>query len=115
MIKPKSDDGPSADLAFEGDSTRVWTAAGKPFTKLRIAARCANALLLGSLLRSGAAAADDTDWFAFNPPTDTFAESPIDLRFLNEKFAGEHGLITTRGDEFIHGASREPVRFWAVI
>lgn len=61
-----------------------------------------------------ASAADDTDWFAFNPPPDTFTESPIDLRFLNEKFAGEHGLIATRGDEFIHSASRQPVRFWAV-
>ena len=60
------------------------------------------------------AAADDTDWFAFNPPADTFVESPIDLRFLNEKFAGEHGLIVTRGDEFVHSASREPTRFWAV-
>jgi hypothetical protein len=59
-------------------------------------------------------AADDDNWFAFNPPADNFSESPIDLRFLNEKFAGEHGLIATRGDEFIHSASQEPVRFWAV-
>ena len=61
-----------------------------------------------------AVAADDGGWFAFNPPADTFAESAIDLRFLNEKFAGEHGLIATRGDEFIHSTSHEPVRFWAV-
>ena len=61
-----------------------------------------------------ARAADDADWFAFNPPPDAFAESAIDLRFLNEKFAGEHGVIATRGDEFVHSASQEPVRFWAV-
>ena len=36
------------------------------------------------------------------------------MRWLNEKFAGEHGVIAVRGDEFIQSASQEPVRFWAV-
>lgn len=71
-------------------------------------------LSLLCLAAKTALAADDADWFAFNPPADTFAESPIDLRFLNEKFAGEHGVIAARGDEFMHSASQEPVRFWAV-
>jgi hypothetical protein len=70
------------------------------------------AILLCFVAKVTVAAADD--WFAFNPPADTFAESPIDLRFLNEKFAGEHGLIAARGDEFIHSVNQEPVRFWAV-
>jgi len=72
-------------------------------------------LLMLSLLRLGTeAVADDSDWFAFNPGPDTFRESPIDLRHLNEAFAGEHGRISTRGHEFVHSGTLDPVRFWAV-
>jgi hypothetical protein len=60
------------------------------------------------------ASAGDEGWFSFNPPPDSFGESAIDLRWLNEKFAGEHGFITTRGDEFVHSANQQPVRFWAI-
>ncbi len=56
----------------------------------------------------------DSGWFDFNPPPDKFVESPIDLRRLNEKFAGELGRIATRDGQFIHSANGEPVRFWAV-
>jgi hypothetical protein len=59
-------------------------------------------------------AEDRSDWFDFNPSNDPFTESAIDLRWLNEKFAGERGLITVRGDEFVHSANQQPVRFWAV-
>ena len=59
-------------------------------------------------------AAENPDWFAFNPAPDSFTDSPIDLRSLNEKFAGEHGVIAIKGDEFVHSANQEPVRFWAV-
>lgn len=58
--------------------------------------------------------ADDDDWFDFSPPPDTFADSVIDLRELNEKFAGEHGFVAVRGDEFVFSANQVPVRFWAV-
>jgi hypothetical protein len=79
-------------------------------------ANFAYAVYLSALICFGAdpARADDNDWFAFNPPPDSFAESPIDLRRLNEKFAGEHGVIAARGNEFIFSTSKEPVRFWAV-
>jgi hypothetical protein len=53
-------------------------------------------------------------WFAFEPDADRFAPSPIDLRSLNEKFAGENGFIRTRGEEFVHSNTNRPVRFWAV-
>src|SRR5206468_9911910 len=53
-------------------------------------------------------------WFPFDPKPDTFADSPIDLRFLNEKFAGEHGFIEAKDGHFIHAANGQPVRFWAV-
>lgn len=53
-------------------------------------------------------------WFAFDPEPDAFAQSPIDLRYLNEKFAGEKGFIQVKGDAFIHGKTGEPVRFWGV-
>jgi hypothetical protein len=56
----------------------------------------------------------DEDWFAFNPPADSFQESAIDSRDLNEKFAGEHGFIGVKGDEFVFSSNRQPVRFWAV-
>ncbi len=73
--------------------------------------RSAAALLV---LVSIASRAADNDWFAFNPPDDPFHESAIDMRWLNEKFAGEHGVIATKGDEFVFSANQQPVRFWAV-
>jgi hypothetical protein len=59
-------------------------------------------------------AADGKGWFLFAPKPDNFAESPIDLRFLNEKFAGEHGFVEAKDGRFIHAANGHPVRFWAV-
>ncbi len=54
-------------------------------------------------------------WFPFDPPEDKFdPASGIDLRFLNEKFAGEKGQIVVRDGRFAHSATDEPVRFWAV-
>lgn len=53
-------------------------------------------------------------WFPFEPDPDTFAPTALDLRSLNEKFAGENGFIQARGEEFIHGKTGKPVRFWAI-
>jgi len=58
--------------------------------------------------------AKDQPWFAFDPKPDSFGECPTDLRYLNEKFAGENGPIAVRDGQFIHARSGEPVRFWAV-
>ncbi len=61
------------------------------------------------------AAEDGKDWFAFNPSADAPGQaSSIDLRELNEKFAGEGGFIKAMGSRFVHGKTGEPVRFWAV-
>jgi|YNPNPStandDraft_1061719.scaffolds.fasta_scaffold05119_1 hypothetical protein len=65
-----------------------------------------------SCAESGPGAADE--WFDFNPEPDKFGESAIDLRRLNEKFAGEHGFIATANGQFVHSANGQPVRFWAV-
>jgi hypothetical protein len=54
------------------------------------------------------------DRFLFDPDQDSFAKSAIDLRGLNEAFAGENGFIQTRREEFIHAKNRQPVKFWAV-
>ncbi len=62
--------------------------------------------------RGGEAAGGD--WFSFDPKPDALADSAIDLRFLNEKFAGEHGFIAVKDGHFVHGGNGEPVRFWAV-
>jgi hypothetical protein len=54
-------------------------------------------------------------WFAFDPKPDPFAAtSGIDLRFLNEKTAGDGGFIDVKGSQFVHAKTGEPVRFWAV-
>lgn len=54
-------------------------------------------------------------WFPFDPPQDKFdSASGIDLRFLNEKVAGENGQIVVRDGRFAHSETGEPVRFWAV-
>jgi hypothetical protein len=59
--------------------------------------------------------ASDGDWFAFDPKPDPFAtNSAIDLRFLNERVAGEHGFIEIKDGEFIRSGDRQPLRFWAV-
>jgi len=53
-------------------------------------------------------------WFAFEPAPDDFRPSPIDLRFLNEKFAGENGWIVVKNGRFLHSKTGKPLRFWAV-
>jgi hypothetical protein len=53
-------------------------------------------------------------WFAFEPDPDPFTPSAIDLRSLNEKFAGENGYIVAKGEDFVHEKTGKPVRFWAV-
>ncbi|HYG35300.1 MAG TPA: hypothetical protein VEC99_10975, partial [Clostridia bacterium] len=58
--------------------------------------------------------AENKSWFAFDPKPDAFNESAMDLRFLNEKFAGENGFIGVKDGQFIHTRTGEPVRFWAV-
>ncbi len=47
-------------------------------------------------------------------PKDQFKPSPIDLRDLNEKEAGEHGFIrlSKDGEGFVRGDG-EPIRFWS--
>lgn len=61
-----------------------------------------------------AEAKQEDGWFAFDPGPDPFNESAIDLRSLNERFAGEHGRIAVRGEEFIHSENGTSERFWAV-
>ncbi len=54
--------------------------------------------------------------WAFQPPRDEFShQALLDLRSLNEKFAGEHGFITRSkdGNDFAL-ADGKPMRFWAV-
>lgn len=51
-------------------------------------------------------------WFAFEPDVDSFAASPIDLRYLNEKSAGENGFIQARGREFVYAGNGQRLRFW---
>ena len=50
-------------------------------------------------------ASNNQGWIPWNPSPDDFKPSPIDLRFLNEKFAGENGFIQARGEQFVHRAA----------
>jgi hypothetical protein len=59
-------------------------------------------------------AAANEGWVPWTPGRDRFEPSAIDLRSLNERFAGEKGGIGTRGADFIHRDTGEAVRFWAV-
>jgi hypothetical protein len=52
-------------------------------------------------------------WFAWDPGADA-AHSPIDLRHLNEPYAGSEGRIIARDGRFVHEKSQKPVRFWGV-
>ena len=53
-------------------------------------------------------------WFAFEPNIDRFDATPLDLRWLNERMAGDGGYIQSRGDAFVHQKTGEPIRFWGV-
>lgn len=71
--------------------------------------------LSGQIFGADPKPAASDDWFDFVPSQDSpAAPSVLDLRFLNEKFAGEHGLITAKNGQFVQGANGQPVRFWAV-
>ncbi len=54
-------------------------------------------------------------WFDFDPPKDDFeSDAMLDLSFLNEEEAGQYGRIVARGEDFVHEANGQPVRFWGV-
>ncbi|MCB0837549.1 MAG: hypothetical protein KDD99_12850 [Bacteroidetes bacterium] len=57
-----------------------------------------------------------SDTWAFQYPVDPFTtEAKLDLRYLNESFAGEHGFIrlSEDGESFVRGDGQS-IRFWAV-
>jgi len=58
--------------------------------------------------------AETKAWFAFDPKPDPFTDSPIDLRFLNETVAGEHGVIAAKDGNFVYSVNGHPMRFWGV-
>lgn len=57
---------------------------------------------------------DPAKAWAFPRTQDSFAESPIDLRRLNEAGAGEHGFIrlSKDGNHVVRGDG-QPIRFWS--
>lgn len=71
-------------------------------------------LLLYALAWSVAFETRADDWFPFGPKPDPFQESAIDLRSLNERFAGENGYVGVKDGQFVHTRTGEPVRFWGV-
>lgn len=59
-------------------------------------------------------AKDNEGWLPWMPAKDPFKDALLDLRPLNEKFAGEKGGIGVKGPDFIYKKTGEKVRFWAV-
>ncbi len=54
-------------------------------------------------------------WLPFDPKPDKFTpDALLDLRFLNEKYAGAHGFIAVRNGEFVRSGDGQALRFWAV-
>jgi hypothetical protein len=78
--------------------------------RFAIVAGASACLALASAIQAGRG----ESWFSFDPAPDPFRESPIDLRRLNERFAGEHGRIAVLGEGFVHSANNRPIRFWGV-
>lgn len=57
---------------------------------------------------------DPARTWAWPQARDSFADSPIDLRRLNEQVAGEHGFVrlSPDGEGFVRGDG-QPIRFWS--
>ncbi len=58
----------------------------------------------------------EPETWEFHYPGDSFTEEALlDLRYLNESYAGEHGFIglSEDGESFVRGDG-EPIRFWPV-
>jgi hypothetical protein len=69
--------------------------------------------MLALVLSTAPLAAAD-EWFSFQPLPEIATDSPLNLRRLNESFAGEHGYIAAKAGQFIYSNSGQSVRFWAV-
>jgi hypothetical protein len=87
--------------------------------------RLQSALLVGaaslSSLACGVAvaqtAASPTGTWAFAPPRDEFSPNALlDLRYLNEKIAGQSGFVrrSPDGNDFVLG-NGQPARFWSML
>ena len=69
-------------------------------------------LALGLLLTACQAPTQD---FAFDPKPDDFrSDALLDLRYLNEKVAGENGFVKVDAQGDFTDGSGKPLRFWAV-
>ena len=76
---------------------------------------CRWLFLLWPALAPAATTPEAGGWFDFAPEANAFAtNSAIDLRDLNEKFAGEHGQVIAKDGKFVHSGNGDSVRFWAV-
>lgn len=73
---------------------------------------CLFSLLLMSLLTT--AQVPDKSWWTFSYPQSGSSADLLNLRYLNEHFAGENGFIklSADGNSFVNGKHKE-IRFWA--
>jgi hypothetical protein len=73
---------------------------------------CLFSLLLMALLTT--AQVPDKSWWTFSYPQSGSSADLLNLRYLNEHFAGENGFIklSADGNSFVNGKHKE-IRFWA--
>ncbi|MBM4062054.1 MAG: hypothetical protein FJ265_13300 [Planctomycetes bacterium] len=64
--------------------------------------------------KPGEKTAAEPGWVAWEPVDEPGAEDPLDLRRLNEPFAGAHGRIVAARGRFVREGDGEAVRFWGV-
>jgi hypothetical protein len=71
-------------------------------------------LILLLTLATARAQVPDKSWWTFSYAEKSTGRSLLDLRYLNEHFAGENGFIrlSTDGNSFVNGKRKE-IRFWA--
>lgn len=55
----------------------------------------------------------EAGWWPFEPDSDRFRPTPIDLRYLNEEIAGQSGFVRKEGDWLVRGDG-EAIRFWGI-
>jgi hypothetical protein len=98
----------------EGDTMKhkfCWSKG----SRVALAVASLNGLVLAPVAHAQTEATNGT--WAFTPPRDQFSPNALlDLRYLNEKVAGQSGFVrrSADGNDFVLG-NGQPARFWSIL
>ncbi len=93
-----------------------YFSTSKSFTNLAYTMKIYKCLVLLGFLALLCQCTTQPEPWAFHYPGDSFTDDALlDLRYLNESYAGEHGFIglSDDGESFVRGDGEE-IRFWPV-